>query len=73
MDFDILVPTGFGWLLGLLAPAITRRIGKDYRKSELRTAIKTELEELAYKLIVVAFHIREIQGELPNEFLDVLD
>jgi hypothetical protein len=35
----------FGWLLGLLAPAIQDRIRQNYRAGELRKAIMLELKD----------------------------
>lgn len=45
----------FGWLLGLLAPAIQDRIRQKYRAGELRQAIKVELDELRYTMALFAF------------------
>jgi hypothetical protein len=50
MGYEQLLYISFGWLLGLLAPAIVERIRKGYRRSELTVAIRAELHELQYKM-----------------------
>jgi hypothetical protein len=50
MGYEQLLYIGFGWLLGLLAPAIVERIRKGYRRSELTVAIQAEVHELQYKM-----------------------
>src|SRR5262249_47250108 len=50
MGLEQLLYILFGWLLGLLAPAIVERIRKNYRRAELTLAIKAELHELQYKM-----------------------
>ena len=45
----------FGWLLGLLAPAIQDRIRQKYRAGELRSAIAGELSELKVKMALVSY------------------
>jgi hypothetical protein len=50
MGYEQLLYITFGWLLGLLAPAIVERIRKEHRRSELTVAIQAELHELQYKM-----------------------
>jgi hypothetical protein len=45
----------FGWLLGLLAPAIQDRIRRKYRAGELRNAIAVELNELKVTMALFSF------------------
>lgn len=59
VDMEQLVYIAFGWLLGLLAPSIVRRIERVYRADELRTAITAELEELQHKMTFVTYKLRD--------------
>jgi hypothetical protein len=45
----------FGWLLGLLAPAIQDRIRQKYRADELRKAITVELNELKVTMALFSY------------------
>ena len=59
----------FGWLLGLLAPAIQGRIRRKYRAGELRNAITVELNELmdGYgQLAEMAKRIADAISSLPD-------
>jgi hypothetical protein len=60
---------GFGWLLGLLAPAIQKKIGQRYRANELKEAIGSELHEHRFRMAVVSYKMRTRDGELSDEFL----
>ena len=59
----------FGWLLGLLAPAIQKKIGQRYRANELKEAIVAELQEHRFRMAVVSYKMRTRDGELSDEFL----
>jgi hypothetical protein len=58
MTADTILAVIFGWLLGLLSPAISQRIHGASRKDELRRAILTELDELGYKMALVCHALR---------------
>jgi hypothetical protein len=62
----------FGWLLGLLAPAIQDRIRQKYRANELRNAIKGELNELKVKMALVSYLMWNDLGPLIDDQLDWL-
>src|SRR3989344_6037816 len=66
---DALIIT-FGWLLGLLAPAITNAI-KDRRElNVVKIALLAELRELQYNLVLIAFRIESRYGTLDHTFLN---
>ena len=57
MGYEQLLYISFGWLLGLLAPAIVERIRKGYRRSELTVALQAELHELQYKMALCSYKL----------------
>ena len=63
----------FGWLLGLLAPAIQDRIRRKYRAGELRTAITAELSELRVKMALISFLMWQHLAPLTDDQLGWLE
>ena len=59
-----------GWLLGLLAPVISERIKRPYRRRELMAAIIDEMLALRYVMAACAQQIRVRKGQLNDAFLD---
>jgi hypothetical protein len=66
MDPAAVLALTFGWLLGLLSPSITKRIERAYRKSELKRALLAELDELAHRVAILAFFLRDRTGQLDD-------
>jgi hypothetical protein len=62
----------FGWLLGLLAPAIQDRIRQKYRAGELRNAIKGEFNEFKIRMALVSYLMWHHLGPLTDDQLDWL-
>jgi hypothetical protein len=60
----------FGWLLGLLAPAIQNRIRSHYRANELKQALLAEMSELQYKMALFAYLMWDHLGPLTTVQLD---
>lgn len=69
MGFEQLVSVGFGWLLGLLSPAIVEHIRKNYRRSDLTRAIETELHGLQYKMAWCSYQLNSHLCSVSDEFL----
>src|ERR1035437_5389346 len=63
----------FGWLLGLLAPAIQNRIRRKYRADELRNAIMVELNELKITMAMFAFLMWDHLAPLTDDQLSWLE
>lgn len=63
----------FGWLLGLLAPAIQERIRRRYRVSELMAGIRAELHELQYTMALVSHKLSTHVGTANDEHLAWLE
>lgn len=63
----------FGWLLGLLAPAIVEKIRQRYRTKSLKAAMAAELHELQYLMALVSYKLNDYSGLLTDEFLGWLD
>lgn len=59
----------FGWLLGLLAPAIVNRIQQEREDDRCRAAIRRELTTLGYRLIVVVHSLDLRQGVISEDQL----
>ncbi len=73
MGLEQLLYIGFGWLLGLLAPAIVEGIRKGYRKDELTVAIKAELHELQYKMALLSHVLNRRLATLTDGHLSWLE
>lgn len=59
----------FGWLLGLLAPAISERIKRRYQREEIRAAIEVELYEIRYRLAGSVYVINQRHGTIDKDVL----
>jgi hypothetical protein len=68
--FGALIAVAFGWLLGLLGPAIVKRIERSYRKDELKRALLSELDELAQRMTATSFFFRDQAKTLDDQYLD---
>ena len=64
-----LVYVGFGWLLGLLSPTVVQAITDKRKKREYFKCIRSELEELRYKLSFFSFQMNCDYGALNKPFL----
>jgi hypothetical protein len=64
--FETILILIVGWLLGLLSPAIIDAIRRRRENKEVSSALRTELEELRYRLACVVFRIEQYHGE-PNK------
>ena len=60
----------FGWLLGLLAPAIVDSIRKRREAKEVKIAVLPELHELQYRLAMVIYLIERRYGQINREFIE---
>jgi hypothetical protein len=59
----------FGWLLGLLSPAIVDEIRRRRETAAVRAALKSELHELRYRLGLAVYFLRMRFGEVDRDFL----
>ena len=73
MGYEQLLYISFGWLLGLLAPAIVERIRKGYRRSELSVAIQAELHELQYKMALCSHKLNSHLATVTDRHLAWLE
>lgn len=73
MGYEQLLYTAFGWLLGLLAPAIQERIRRTYRASELIVAIRAELHELQFKMALCSHKLETHLVNVTDEHLAWLE
>jgi hypothetical protein len=60
----------FGWLLGLLGPGIAKAIQQRRENALGRRAIRTELRDLAHKLVYSYFEIKLHQGRTTRNDLE---
>jgi len=51
--YYLLIGTFLGWLLGLLSPVISSFISRSYQKSEIKTGIYNELNEVKLRMVMV--------------------
>lgn len=61
---------GFGWLLGLLAPAITKRISDQYDKKNLENIIFNDLKDLKKRLSPIPYLVYPKYGRLNQDIFD---
>ena len=61
---------GFGWLLGLLAPALTKRIADYYEKQNLEKIILNDLKDLKKRLGPIPYLVYPKYGKLDKEIFD---
>ncbi|WP_289022736.1 hypothetical protein [Desulfobacter postgatei] len=59
----------FGWLLGLLSPAIIEKIKSSYNKKQFFDAICTELSDLQPRIAMVSYLLASKYGRLDRETL----
>jgi len=64
-----LLPLLLGWLLGLLAPAITDQIKRVRSIDRIKAAIREELRAHALRMTIANFRIDEMFGQLDREKL----
>lgn len=60
----------FGWLLGLLAPAITKRISDYYERKNLEKIVFNDLKDLKKRLSPIAYLVYPKHGKLDQEVFD---
>lgn len=60
----------FGWLLGLLGPAIVDAIKKRYQRKDIKAAIDSELSETQYRLAASVYVIRGRYGAVDKALID---
>lgn len=58
-----------GWLLGLLSPTIVDAIRAKYLRRDLARAIRSEAEDLQYRVAIASFHLIQKYGRLSREYL----
>ena len=66
---DNLIILFFGWLLGLLAPAINDKIKNNRELTNAYATIKSELNEVAFRLVLASFYAAKHLGKADQEFL----
>lgn len=59
----------FGWLLGLLSPAIIEKIKSSYSKKQFFDAICTELSDLQVRMAMVSYSLASKYGQLDRQSL----
>jgi len=58
-----------GWLLGLLSPRIVEVIRAKYLRRDLARAIRSEAEDLQYRVAITSFLLVQKYGHLSREYL----
>lgn len=58
-----------GWLLGLISPRIIDSIQAKYFRRDLARAIRSEAEDLQYRVAIMSFLLASKYGELSREYL----
>ena len=66
---DNLIILIIGWFLGLLAPAIVDKIKSSREVANTYAAIKGELNEVAYRLVLASYYAAQHLGKADHEFL----
>ncbi len=61
---------GFGWLLGLLAPATTKRIADHYEKQNLEKIILNDIKDLKKRLGGIPYLVYPKHGKLNQEIFN---
>ena len=59
-----------GWLLGMLSPAVVGKIAQSYRKDRLFNAMKAELEDFKYRLVLAHILLTQRHCEINKEYLN---
>lgn len=58
-----------GWLLGLLSPTIIDAIKSRYERRKLAVAIRSEAEDLQYRIATTSFLVAQRFGEVSKDYL----
>ena len=58
-----------GWLLGLLSPRIIDTIKSKYLRRELAAAIRSEAEDLQYRVSISSFQLAQRFGKVDRDYL----
>ena len=66
---DNLIIIVFGWFLGLLAPAIVDKIKNSREVTNTYATIKSELNEVAYRMVLASYYAAKHLGKADHEFL----
>ena len=66
---DSLIILVVGWFLGLLAPAIVDKIKISRELTNTYATIKSEINEVAYRLVLASFYAAKHLGKANREFL----
>jgi len=64
-----LIILAVGWLLGLLAPVIVEKVKAERETNAVIAAIKNELNEVAYRLVLAAYNTAMHLGTVDRDFL----
>ena len=67
--FDKLIILVIGWLLGLLAPVIVDAIKNSREVTNTYAAIKSELNEVACRMVLASYYAAQHLGKADHEFL----
>jgi hypothetical protein len=66
---DNLIVLVIGWFLGLLAPAIVDKIKSSREVTNTYAAIKSELNEVAYRMVLASYYAAQHLDKADHEFL----
>jgi hypothetical protein len=64
-----LIILAVGWLLGLLAPVIVEKVKAEREAGAVTAAIKNELNEVAYRMVLTAYNTLMHLGMVDRDFL----
>jgi hypothetical protein len=64
-----LIILAVGWLLGLLAPVIVEKVKAEREAGAVTAAIKNELNEVAYRMVLAAYNTLMHLGMVDRDFL----
>lgn len=59
-----------GWLFGLISPRIIDSIKSHYDRRDLATAIRSEAEDLQYRVAATSFLLVQRFGEVTDDYLN---
>ena len=60
---------GFGWLLGILSPAVVERVRRAYRRDEIARGLAIELHDLRFRLVLAVLHLRRRSARLSESVI----
>jgi hypothetical protein len=66
-DLSDYIKLGFGWLLGILGPAVIELVRKGYRRKELLRGLAVELHELRFRIALVLLMVRKHTGTMTRD------